>query len=59
MQFWTFEALFGFLLVSETVQGFLDAHAGVHFKEVFEVVRHSITVGEALFFGNVSTERRR
>ena len=59
MQFRTFEALFGFLLITETVQGFLEAHAGVHFKEVLEVVRNSVTVGEALFFGNISTERRR
>ena len=32
-----------FLFVTETVQGFLYAHAGVHFKEMLEVVRHSTT----------------
>ena len=35
------------------------AHAGVQFKEVLEVVMQSVTVSEALFFGNVSTERIR
>lgn len=48
-----------FLFVTETVQGFLYTHAGVHFKEMLEVVRHSTTAGKALFFGNISTERRR
>lgn len=51
--------MLGFLFVTETVQGFIEAHAGVHFKTVFEVVRHSVTVGKALFYGNVSSERRR
>ena len=59
MESGTFAALLGFLLVLEAVFGFLEAHAGVHFKEVLEIVGYSITVGEALFFGNVSTERRR
>lgn len=59
MKFRTFDALFGFLLVAETVPRFLDAHAGVHLKEVLEIVGYSATVGEALFFGNISTERRR
>ena len=59
VQFRTFETLLGFLLVTETVPGFLDAHAGVQFKEVLEVVRHSSVVSETLFFRNVSTERRR
>ena len=58
MQFRTFEALFGFLLVLETVQGFLDAHAGVHFKEVLEIIGYSAAVGEPLFFGYTSSERR-
>ena len=34
----------------------LKAHAGVHFKEVFEIIGYSVSVGETLFFGNVSTE---
>ena len=55
----SFALLLGFLLVLEAAFGFLEAHAGVHLKEVFEIVRHSVTVGEALFFGNISTERRR
>ncbi len=59
MQFRPFSALFCFLLVTETVQSLFNAHAGVHFKEVLEVVRQSVTVSEALFFRNVSTERRR
>ena len=59
MQFRAFADLLGFLFVLEAAFGFLEAHAGVHFKEVLEVVWHSVTVGEALFFGNISTERRR
>lgn len=59
VEFRAFSDLLGFLLVLEAAFGFLEAHAGVHFKEVFEVVGYSISVGEALFFGNVSTERRR
>jgi len=48
-----------FLLVLEAAFGFLEAHTGVHFKEVLEVIRYSTTAGKALFFGNISTERRR
>lgn len=74
LQVRTFDALFGFLLVAETVPRFLDAHAGVHlphvalipvvfsdfqFKEVLEVVGHSASVCEALLFGSISSERRR
>jgi hypothetical protein len=56
---WAFAKLIGFLFVSVTVQSLFDAHAGVQFKEVLEVVRHSSVVSETLFFRNVSTERRR
>ena len=59
VEFRAFASLLGFLFVLETAFGFLEAHAGMHLKEVFEVVRHSVTFGEALFFGNISTERRR
>ena len=59
MQFRAFADLLGFLFVLETAFGFLEAHAGVHLKEVLEIVGYSVSVGEALFFGNVSTERRR
>lgn len=59
MQFWAFADLLGFLLVLEAAFGFLEVHAGVHLKEVLEIVWYSVTVGEALFFGNISTERRR
>lgn len=58
-----------FLFVTETVQGFLYAYAGVRFKEMLEVfaersgraddVRYSTAAGKALFFGSISTERRR
>ena len=48
-----------FLFVLEAAFCFLKAHAGVHLKEVLEIVRLSTSVGEALFFGNISTERRR
>lgn len=51
--------LLGILLVYEAAFGFIEAHAGVHFKEVLEVVLHSVTVGEALFFGDILTERWR
>ena len=59
VKFRALEALLSFLLVSETMQGFLDAHTGMHFKEVLEVVRCPSSVGETLFFGNIFTERRR
>lgn len=59
MQFRAFAALFGFLFVFEAAFGFFKAHARVHLKEVLEIVGYSVSVGEALFFGNVSTERRR
>lgn len=42
MQFWA--ALFGFLLVAETVPRFLNAHAGVHFKEVLKAVGNSAVI---------------
>lgn len=51
--------LLGILFVLEAAFGSLEAHAGVHFKEVLEVVLHSVTVGEALFFGDIFTERWR
>ena len=59
MQFRAFAALFGFLFVFEAAFGFFKAHAGVHLKEVLEIVGYSVSVSEALFFGNISTERRR
>ena len=59
VEFRAFADLLGFLLVFEAAFGFLEAHAGVHLKEVLEVVRHSVSVGEALFFGIISTERGR
>lgn len=58
MEFGTFADLVGFLFVLETGFSFLEAHAGVHLKEVLEIVGYSVIVGEALFFGNISTERR-
>lgn len=45
-----------FLLVFEAAFGFLEVHAGVHVKKMFEIIGYSVSVGEALFFGNVSTE---
>ena len=37
----------------------LKDFADFQFKGVLEIVRHSVTVGEALFFWTVSTERGR
>lgn len=59
MEFRAFAELLGFLFVFEAAFGFLEAHAGVQLKEVLEIIGYSVTVGEALFFGNVSTDRRR
>lgn len=59
VEFRAFADLLGFLLVFEAAFGFLEAHAGVHLKEVLEIIGDSVAVGEALVFGNVSTERRR
>lgn len=48
-----------FLIFFEAAFGFLEAHAGVHLKGMLEIIGYSVSVGEALFFGNISTERRR
>jgi len=48
-----------FLFVLEAAFGFFEAHAWVHLKEVLEIILYSVSVSEALFFGNISTERRR
>lgn len=59
MQFRAFADLLGFLLVLEAAFGLLETHAGVHLKEVFEIVGYSVSVSETLFFENISTERGR
>lgn len=50
----SFALLLGFLLVLEAAFGFLEAHAGVHLKKVLEIIWYSVSVSEALFFGNIS-----
>lgn len=59
VKFRAFASLFGFLFVFEAAFGLLETHAGVHLKEVFEIVGYSVSVSETLFFENISTERGR